>query len=211
MIKPNCFVLVLALSATVTTVGAAPGGADSVGARTRQDHVRPDGDRQASRHRIRRMFSALDTDESGAITLDEFLVRPLARAPTQFARIDVDGDGLVSYEEFSAGHAGDPDIDVDELRACVEETLGVELADRPDAETRFNLIDSNADGSIDVDEFTTAKSTGATDRFYDLDIDGDSAITPVELVEALLARHKHRKARRQCAEEQRDLLELFSD
>jgi Ca2+-binding EF-hand superfamily protein len=183
--------------------GAAPGDGERVA-------------RHGPRRRIARAFRHMDVDENGVITLDEFLAKPEEKAAGQFDRIDVDDDQLISLAEFSDIHDngdGDnnDDIDRDELQACIAEKLDTEVPDRPDIETRFDLIDTNADGSLDIDEFTTAKVSGATDKFNQIDTDADGALTPEELMAALGAKREHRQVRRECVEEQRDVTDLLAD
>lgn len=50
--------------------------------------------------RAEKMFDRLDADGSGAVTVDEFLARPEDRAERQFARLDTDEDSSLSLEEF---------------------------------------------------------------------------------------------------------------
>jgi Ca2+-binding EF-hand superfamily protein len=216
--------LVLALATTSTTVLAQVRGdnarVDRV-AEDRTDRVRPDRERRdqrrhSPRQRIIHIFNSLDADENEVVTLDEFLAKPLAKAEKQFARIDTDDDELISYEEFLAIHGDRPerddvDIDVDELRACIAASLDQEVQERPDPETRFDLIDTNSDGYIDLDEFSVAKTNSAEEKFHKIDVDADGGITLQELAHWLLAQRKHREVRRACVEEQQEMNDLIAE
>ena len=216
--------LVLAL-ATTSTVAFAQVRGDSDRAdraavngtdRVRPDGERPDRRRHGPRQRIIHIFKSLDSDENRVVTLDEFLAKPLAKAESQFERIDTDDDGLISYEEFLAVHGDRPDhddvdIDVDELRACIADSTGEDVPERPDPETRFDLIDTNSDGYIDLDEFSVAKTNSAEEKFYEINTDADGGITIQELAASLLAKRERREIRRDCVEEQQEVNDLLED
>ena len=219
--RKSCIsMLVLTLAVTSISAIAAERGdrtrarAEAGDERVRPDGERPDARRHGLRHRVARIFNALDTDENGVITLDEFIAKPAAKAVKQFDRIDTDDDELISFEEFSVLHNDEPrdsDIDLEELRACIAENSDREVSERPDVASRFNLIDTNGDGYLDVDEFTTAKTNNATEKFYKIDADGDGGISPKELAAALKARRHHRQVRRGCVEEQREVSDLLTE
>lgn len=202
--------MALALAGNITVAYAAPGGG---GDRSR-------GDRPANpEQKVDRVFNAVDADGSETITLDEWLVKPLEKAERHFNRIDSDDDNLISPEEFEAagdrrrghGRRGDRDGDVDRdaVRACVVDTIGDDVPERPDRDTLFAAIDTNDDGFIDLDEFLRARTEGATDRFNHIDADNDGAITKAELLDAMTQQRERRDAVKQCVEEQRELDELI--
>ena len=174
------------------------------------------------RQLVNRIFNALDLNEDEIITLDEFLVNSAEKAAGQFDHIDADDDELISLEEFLAVHDGDDDrrdIDRDAVRACVSDILQSDESDAmfretrdrdpSDRQTRFELIDTNGDGFIDIDEFLAAKLEGATHRFNNVDADGDVGITKLELFQALVHHRERRAVRRACVEEQVEIEELF--
>ena len=163
------------------------------------------------RFKVNRIFNDLDADGSETITLDEWLSKPTEKASSQFDRIDTDDDELISLEEFLAvgGDRGD-DIDRDELRACIADATGEDVPERPDRETRFDIIDTDDDGFISFDEFLAAKTDKATDRFNHIDANGDGAITMQELAEAMQQHRERRSVVRDCIDDQRETDELLS-
>jgi Ca2+-binding EF-hand superfamily protein len=159
--------------------------------------------------RAEKMFERLDADGSGVVTIDEFMSRPGNRATRHFERLDVNEDSSLSPEEFlDHPRRHDGDIDHDAVRACVEEALGEELPERPEPEAVFADMDANGDGAVSEDEFLGAAESRASDRFARVDADGDGGITLEELLAAVDTRTSHRDIRRQCVEEQRAADEL---
>lgn len=203
--------MALALVGNVSVAYAKPGHGGAEGAEKHDRPDRPQGDRPGKlRHKVGRIFNAVDTDGSDTITLDEWLVKSTAKAERHFARIDSDDDSLISLEEFlAAGHHRGEGIDRDAVRACVADASGDELPERPDRNTVFGEIDTNDDGFIDLDELVAAKTEKATDRFNAIDADGDGAITKQELAEALSQHRERRRAVRECVEDQRETDELI--
>ncbi len=149
-----------------------------------------------------RMFRRLDTDNNEVITLDEMLTSSLDRADVMFSSID--SDGLISQEEFLAiaGERRSPEV----TAGCVADHLDRDLPVRPDPETKFNSSDQNTDGYIDSDEFLLAMEETATNRFSDIDSDGDAGITRREFYRAQLLRRETRRALRLCAKDNEEVL-----
>ncbi|MDA1373073.1 MAG: EF-hand domain-containing protein [Proteobacteria bacterium] len=210
--------MALALAGNIAAVYAMP-PADGAN--------RPDGDQHGKlRHKVNRIFNAVDADGSDTITLDEWLAKLTEKARIHFDRIDSDDDNLISLDEFLAvghgrgdgrghdrgrDHDHEPDIDVDHdaVRACVADATGDDVPQRPDRETAFGEIDTNDDGFIDFDEFLAAKTERATNRFNTIDADSDGAITKQELAKELMQHRKHRRTVRDCVEDQRETDELL--
>ena len=109
--------------------------------------------------------------------------------------------------DHSAGY-NRMDIDLDELKACVEEQGGPDWMTPPDRETHFVEMDVNGDGFVDRDEFETAREDRAAERFMLIDTDEDGAISESELTDALGEMGQHHSVRRECMDEQRDLNSL---
>ena len=152
--------------------------------------VRPqrgDGERPA-RHRPRpggsidRMFGHLDADGDGFVSDDEFLDARLARVDSQFDRQDEDGDGLISEEE--ADRRGDrtehPDVDREAVIACLRETIA-DWEGPHDIEDRFDAVDLDGDGYIDLVELSIALEERAYVLFDRIDTNNDGLISLEEV------------------------------
>lgn len=208
--------IILALAVSVTPVEAFPEVAGcraaDAGSTGHQERMDPARHQAGIKGRVARIFRQLDIDGNDIITLDEFLAKSLENVSHRFDHIDTDHDELISWEEFSAVQHNLPDdLDSDALRACIAEHLETDIPDRPDRESRFNEIDSSGDGFIDLDEFTTARTAGVTDKFNRIDADADGAITKRELFEALNSMRERHKIRHDCIEEQWDITALLAE
>eukprot|EP00271_Cylindrocystis_brebissonii_P019778 TRINITY_DN6209_c0_g1_i1.p1 TRINITY_DN6209_c0_g1~~TRINITY_DN6209_c0_g1_i1.p1 ORF type:complete len:563 (+),score=127.06 TRINITY_DN6209_c0_g1_i1:542-2230(+) len=134
---------------------------------------------------LQAMFRAIDTDNSGAISLEEFRVG-LRKSGTQMteheverllAAADLNNDGLIDYQEFVAATMhmqkvdherhlrtafdtfdtdGSGQLDVEEL----SQALGVK-GDSTDLLTIINECDENNDGQISFDEFQKMMRKGS--------------------------------------------------
>jgi Ca2+-binding EF-hand superfamily protein len=180
------------------------GNADGAMFQARRHHGSPE-------FRARRIFRALDLDESDSLTLDELLARPASHWPDRFDRMDADDDGLISRDEYLNAHErfDEMDIDIDALHACVAEQMGSGWTGPADRETRFDEMDTNDDGFVDQDEFVAARESAIEERFNLIDADGDGAISLEELIEALERRRERHAIRRDCIDEQREISELL--
>ncbi|MCP5206027.1 MAG: EF-hand domain-containing protein [Hahellaceae bacterium] len=160
-----------------------------------------------------KVFHRLDTDGDSFVSLEEMTAGALHKAQKRFDRLDADHDGFVSLEEFVA--AGEEKADKfgehsDEIKACVEEALGVTLPEHATAEERFAAIDSNQDGMIDIDEANAHAASNVAARFNALDADANGLLSKDELKVGLELRKTRRAALRECVQsvqEQNDTLE----
>lgn len=112
-----------------------------------------------SEHRQQR-YQDMDANKDGQISKDEFLLSKRQRAEGKFARMDKNGDGLVSAEEHAScrfnkrGHFGGRRI--------------------------FQRLDANNDGSVTKAEGTSAWSNW----FKRLDSNDDQVVTTEEVGQA---------------------------
>jgi Ca2+-binding EF-hand superfamily protein len=62
----------------------------------------------AKQEKVHEVFTRLDTDASGSLSLDEFVAghkeEKAEIAAKRFAKMDRDGDGSISADEFKAGY-----------------------------------------------------------------------------------------------------------
>jgi len=150
-------------------------------------------------------FNSIDADESGTVSLDEYLSRTPARAERRFGRKDKNDDGLITSDEYPQARAHNPNREA--FLSCVSSAIG-EAFSRPSWDEYLEGTDLNADDSIDVDEFTTASTAKATSRFETIDANADGELTREEMREARLAHREQRLAKRSairtCREQIRD-------
>jgi Ca2+-binding EF-hand superfamily protein len=105
-----------------------------------------------------KLFRALDEDESGALSLDEFRVAAIALDPTSGSPMVASGSALLGPREsfmlFDRDNSGS--IDEDEF-VWVLEFMGYEigLEDERLVETMFRKYDKDRSGAIEYEEFRT--------------------------------------------------------
>ncbi len=146
-------------------------------------------------------FDTLDSDASGALSLDEFKagapkgtdsVKASARSEELFKAIDSDSDGSVTKEESDAFKAKAEKAQ-QTLQSFLfglqsEGTSQTEKAsDSSDSEDAFAQLDANSDGSIAKDEFLSALSSGTQSSsdmlsklFEAIDSDKDGSVSKEE-------------------------------
>ena len=109
------------------------------------------------------LLTMMDANGDGAITGDEIS----AYRTAMFAEIDTDGDGTLTAEELIARH---------------EARRAARRARRKAARyaRHFNRLDSDGNGGVSIEEFTSARPP-IMDR---LDTDGDGTISAEELANA---------------------------
>ncbi len=162
---------------------------------------------------VDRIFNAVDLNEDGSISLDEFLAKRLDKAPQQFDRIDTDDDQLISLDELQAAshHDWDENIDMTELKNCVEAELDIDFPNFLSPEERFSTADTNEDGFLDMDEFVAAKTLRAEERFNKIDLDSDGLISKAELTTAFKKLYAFRKVLGTCIQQQKDMGDVIGD
>lgn len=151
---------------------------------------------------------SLDADGDGVVTQEEFIAAKAVRTERRFERLDSNSDGQITPDDLS-DLPQPPDVDRDALRACVEESLGIELPAPPVDGSRFDNADLNGDGAVTLDEALTGSETAAIERFERLDTNVDGLLQTDELRKAKRRAGKLRQTRRQCRDEQEDIAAIL--
>jgi hypothetical protein len=116
-------------------------------------------------------FGLLDEDRDGSIDGPEFLRAAAVRSlhaldgfskprPLAFESVDVDGNGMLTPEEF---------LRADVLRRTLAAAGGIDAR----RQAIFERVDSNHDGALSLQEFIEA----GTQDFRNSDADGDGKVT----------------------------------
>jgi len=145
---------------------------------------------QAQKHNLRaasRIVRHLDTTKKGYVTADDFV----AEAQQRFAKLDTQGTGKVTLEQFSAaapehlGHAAfaiasATDAPVAGKRAAFRQKF---------AQTEFAKLDANGDGVVTQAEYTAA----AKSRFAAIDTQGTGKLTAAQIAASPVAQQRDLK------------------
>ncbi|ACT58973.1 EF-hand domain-containing protein [Hirschia baltica] len=168
-------------------------------------------------------FDAADADKSGGVTLEELTAYNQSRmdqrkeemAARHFSRIDKDGDGVASLEEFDNGmrkmskHKGKSkgqwsQKGQKQMRAEMIEKFDADgdgkLSDaEKDAAKRakFEAIDANSDGKLTSEEITSfheaervkRKAEMQSKHFEKIDADADGVVSLEEFSESKMMKH----------------------
>jgi len=130
------------------------------------------------------------------ITLSTAVVaEPKGPGQRKFDKVDSDGDGYVSFEEFKApprkrGHRADLDGNGDVTRAEVSQHIAErngEMSER--ANEHFAKMDLNGDDVVTREEAKQA-------AFYRMDKDQDGVLSPAELKRPKRKNHGKKHGRR---------------
>ncbi|MEO0412970.1 MAG: EF-hand domain-containing protein [Pseudomonadota bacterium] len=141
------------------------------------------GDREA---RFERMMTHLDTDQSGAVSFEEFA----KSGDERFARMDVDEDGLVTPEEREAAKAAA--MEEREDRGGKKGKRSRKRGGKGLGEARLDRVDTDQDGNISLAEHNAAQQQ----HFASLDADGSGAVTSEEFKAQMENRRAQMKERR---------------
>ncbi|MBT6042616.1 MAG: hypothetical protein HOH14_03880 [Gammaproteobacteria bacterium] len=159
-----------------------------------------------------RLIDHLDNDGDGFVDEEEFVDGRLARLDDQFDRRDADGDGLLNEEEAERRrHQNDrPDIDREAVIQCVRETIA-DWEGPQEVEDRFDEIDLDGDGYIDLLELSLALEQRAYVLFDRIDSNNDGLISLEEVVANQDYQINLRRVIRACIEELSDPFEATLD
>lgn len=145
-----------------------------------------------------KMLEKADLNGDGALSIQEADAARLAK----FNEINVNGDGGVTFQEMqahrdakraekAAERAQDPNYDA-ERAAKRAERMEQHAAKRAEkAQEKFNTADTNGDGYISVEEFTSQPNR----MFERADANNDGLITTEE-IEAVKSKRGSRKGKR---------------
>jgi hypothetical protein len=107
------------------------------------------------------LFTKLDTNADGSLTLTEFEALPAPKDATEtpdavFSQLDADASGTLSLTEFTALFAKpNGGSDLPGPGSFAQRPPGAPPAAPPTAEALFTKLDTNADGSLSETEFTS--------------------------------------------------------
>lgn len=157
-------------------------------------------------------FNRADTNQDGAIDLDEMIAAATAKVEGKFESKDTDLDGFITFEEFTASGRAGTDLteyaeDIVQCVADLKEELGSETIQVPAVEDfkssqeKFDALDVNLDGQIELAEAIDKAVEKATEKFATLDADDDGFVTPEEKKAHAEAHKGTRRAIKHCIKE----------
>ncbi len=119
------------------------------------------------RHGGERFFARMDKDGSGTISMEEF-----RGSDERFAEVDTDGDGQIGAAEFDVAKPDRMSRKGDFMgRHDDDEDGKISAEEFKGKETRFTKLDRNGDGFIDADEAPGGRQ--ASGRTSDSEDEGD--------------------------------------
>lgn len=209
--------LILGTSALLSAAILPAASAQDPGEQARRSvdaiDVRPQRD-DGNRHRprpgrnLQRVYDRLDTDHDGFVSDDEFVAARLARIDNKFERRDTDGDGLISEEEAERRrhHGGHPGIDREAVIQCVREIVA-DWEGPQEVEDRFENVDLDGDGYIDLVELSIALEERAYVLFDRIDTNADGLVSVAEVQDFLDYQINLRRVIRHCIDQVSDPFE----
>lgn len=174
---------------------------------------RPHGERPDRGDRIEKVFTRIDVNENGTITLAEMTDPIPDKAAKKLARKDKDQDGLLTAEEMQKNrHGNAPDLsaiaaDIVQCVSDIKETTANDdiivptVASFQSAEARFDAVDTSNDGFVDITELTEAMNRKANDKFSKMDADESGDVTLEEFTSAHTSHRATKQVIRQCVRE----------
>ena len=154
-----------------------------------------------------KLIDHLDSNGDGFVDENEFVDGRLAHVDQQFDRKDENGDGLISEEEARRERPDDrPDIDREAVIQCVRETIA-DWKGPGEVEDRFDTVDLDNDGFIDLVELSLALEERAYALFDRIDSNDDGFISLEEVEASQDYQINIRRVIRACIEELSDPFE----
>jgi len=147
-----------------------------------------DSDRQA-------LFSMVDADGSGSVSVAELAAAAGSEAAEVMCAADADGDGMMSYEEFSAfavaNLCSQPQCDTRHFSSASSHKVKAQLVkfkrkDSPeegdmcsdsDRQALFSMVDVDSSGSVSLAELAAAAGSEAVAVMCAADADGDGMMS----------------------------------
>ena len=157
-------------------------------------------------------FNSADTNQDGALDLDEMIAAATTKVETKFSEKDTDQDGFVTFDEFTASGRASLDlteyaVDIVQCVSDLKEELGSETIQVPAVEDfkspqeKFDDIDTNLDGLVELTEAIDAATAKASEKFQTLDTDEDGLVTKEEKKAHAEAHKGTRRAIKTCIKE----------
>ena len=154
-----------------------------------------------------KLIDHLDSNGDSFVDENEFVDGRLAHVDQQFDRKDENGDGLISEEEARRERPDDrPDIDREAVIKCVRETIA-DWKGPGEVEDRFDTVDLDNDGFIDLVELSLALEERAYALFDRIDSNDDGFISLEEVEASQDYQINVRRVIRACIEELSDPFE----
>lgn len=135
---------------------------------------------------LKDMFSNLDANKDGVISLDELLQQPFGnpeRKKAHFLKMDTNQDGMVSFEEFQQGKLGKEGHFMGRLHDMKEKCNDAQSC----LQARFTMLDADKDGRLSRIEFVHNLPL-----FTKFDTNSDGIITREEIAQQLQNKMLHR-------------------
>lgn len=151
-------------------------------------------DPQAMQQRAEERFARLDNNGDGLLSKDEVQQRP--GLASRFDQLDANKDGAIGTDEWGRGHQAMMEQYRARREQCRQDPQGCRVQMQERAQARFSQADLNGDGALSRDE--AEKGVPGIARHFDrLDANQDGQVTPDELRAARKARHERRMEQRQ--------------
>jgi len=129
-----------------------------------------------------------DTNNDGFVSLDEMKAAHSARIEEHFARVDSNGDGLLSEEERAAAREA--------RREHRKDQRHHRRHMRTNPEQVVEHLDTDGSGSVSFEEFQGRRFSPSAEQFAVADSDGDGELDLTELGEMMAAHRAERAAKR---------------